>query len=51
MSLLLLIRSRLAVPSLGGIFEEHSGVAVKGATYPSYRGGRAKNDILDMQVR
>jgi hypothetical protein len=35
---------------LGGIFEEHSGVAIKGATYPNYQRGRGKNDILDMQV-
>ncbi len=31
----LFFRSRLAIPSLGGIFEEHSGIAIKGAIYPS----------------
>jgi len=30
----LVFRSRLAIPSLGGIFEEHSGVAIKGAAFP-----------------
>jgi hypothetical protein len=36
---------------LGGIFEEHSGVAIKGAAYPSYGRGRGgKHDVMDMQV-
>lgn len=30
-----IFRSRLAIPSLGGIFEERSGVAIKGANYPT----------------
>ena len=44
------VRSRLAVPSLGGIFEEHSGVAIKGASYQGHHRTRGKSDIMDMQV-